>query len=410
MNQPPERFEVAISDEAIDDLRARLQRTRYPLDMGNDDWRYGTNADYLRSFVSSWLDHDWRLTEKEINSFDNFRVVIDGIPVHFLYAKGKGPNPQPLVLNHGWPWTFWDFSGAIGPLTDPESFGGDPADSFDVVIPSLPGFGFSSPLEVQGVTSATAADLFASVMTLLGHDRFAVAGSDLGVRVASHLAHKYSERVVGLHSTTPPSLGSARESHRGGESDLSVLLSRLNGPVTANRPEDFAPDERHRWSLMEQRWAQTLAHVAVQSTDPQTLAYAMHDSPAALAAWILERRYNWSDHPSGVLEDSFSRRALIDLVSIYWFSDTFVSSARIYWHELREPWVPTHTRTPAIDVPVGISVFPVDVVYRPRKVAEQNSNIVWWKDHDRGGHFAWAEVPEVLVEDLREFFRPLRSS
>jgi pimeloyl-ACP methyl ester carboxylesterase len=406
----PEPLEVAVSDAAIDDLRTRLQRTKYPIDLGNQDWRYGTNADYLRSFVSSWLEHDWRVTEKEINSFGNFRVNIDGVPVHFLHAKGKGPNPQPLVLTHGWPWTFWDFKGAIGPLTDPEAYGGDAADSFDVVIPSLPGFGFSSPLEIEGVTTATTADLWAKLMTMLGYDRFAVAGSDLGVRVSAHLAHKYSERVVGFHATTPPSLGSARESQTEGKSELSMLLSRLNGPVSAIRPDDFAPEERHRWTLMESRWASTVSHVAAQSTDPQTLAYGMHDSPAALAAWLLERRHNWSDHPGGPIEDSFSRKSLIELISIYWFTETFVSGARMYWHEFKEPWVPTHARKPAIDVPVGISVFPVDVVYRPRKLAEQSANIVYWKDHSQGGHFAWAEVPDVLVEDVKEFFRPLRSS
>jgi pimeloyl-ACP methyl ester carboxylesterase len=160
---------------------------------------------------------------------------------------------------------------------------------------------------------------------------------------------------------------------------------------------------------MAKRWGSVVSHVAAQSTDPQTLSYGMHDSPVALAAWLLERRYNWGDH-SGNIEDSFSRKALIEWVSIYWFTETFVSSARIYWHEFREPWVPTHTRSPAIDVPVGISVFPVDVVYRPRKLAEQSANIVWWKDQPHGGHFAWAEVPEVLAADLREFFRPLRSS
>lgn len=405
----PEPFEVSISDEAIDDLKQRLRRTRYPLDSGNADWRYGTNADYLRSFVASWLDHDWRETEKEINAFDNFKVEIDGVPVHFLHRKGNGPNPLPLVLTHGWPWTFWDFKDAIGPLSDPGAHGGDPADAFDLVVPSLPGYGFSSPLTVEGITTAGTADRWAQLMTMLGYQRFAVAGSDLGVRVSSHLAHKYSDRVVGLHSTTPPSLGSARESQRAEQSTLSMLLQRLGGPVSALQPEDFALEERHRWYDMERRWASTIPHVATQSQDPQTLSYGMHDSPVALAAWLLERRYNWGDH-SGDIEESFSRRALLDWVSIYWFTETFVSSARIYWHEFRTPWVPSHNRVPAIDVPTGISVFPVDVVYRPRKIAEQSADIVYWKDHDRGGHFAWAEVPEVLVADVREFFRPLRTT
>ncbi|MWA03180.1 alpha/beta fold hydrolase [Actinomadura sp. LD22] len=403
----PEPFTAAVEDEAVADLKSRLRRTRYPLDIGNATWRYGTNADYLRSFVAFWLDHDWRETEAEINSFANFRVVLDGVPVHFLHERGKGPSPLPLILTHGWPWTFWDFKEAIGPLTDPGAHGGDPADAFDVVIPSLPGFGFSGPLEIEGVQTANTADRWAELMTLLGYDRFAVAGSDLGVRVSAHLAHAHSERVIGLHATSPPSLGSARESRTSGSSTLDMLLARLNGPVRAMRREDFAPEERHRFDLMEQRWAGTLSHVAAQSTDPQTLAYGMHDSPVALAAWLLERRYNWSDH-DGLLDDSFARRALIDLVGIYWFTETFVSSARMYWHEFRAPWSPVHDRKPAIDVPVGVSVFPVDVVYRPRRVAEENANLVYWQEHDRGGHFAWAEVPELLVADVREFFRPLR--
>lgn len=404
----PERFEVAISDAAIDDLKARLKRARYPMDLGNEDWRFGTNAEYLRSFVDDWLQHDWRLTEKEINSFDNYRVEIDGAPIHFIHQRGKGPNPMPLILTHGWPWTFWDLKEAVRVLSDPASVGGNPEDAFDVVVPSLPGFGFSSPLTIEGVTTENTADRWAKLMTILGYDRFAVAGSDLGVRVSAHLAHKYSERVIGLHTTTPPSLGTP-ESQSQGLSTLDMLLKRLNGPVSAYAAEDFAPEERHRWTMMQERWGSTLSHVASQSTDPQTLSYGMHDSPVALAAWLLERRYNWGDH-QGVLEDSFSRRFLIDLASIYWFTETFVSSARFYWYEFRAAWEPAHNRTPQIDVPVGISVFPVDVVYRPRKSAEQSANIVFWKDHNHGGHFAWAEVPEVLAADLREFFGSLRRS
>jgi pimeloyl-ACP methyl ester carboxylesterase len=211
-----------------------------------------------------------------------------------------------------------------------------------------------------------------------------------------------------MHSTSPPSLGSRREALTEDQTYLQKLLSRLNGPVTASGPDDFAPNERHRWADMAQRWPTAVSHVAVQSIDPQTLAYGMHDSPAALAAWIVERRYNWSDHAPGDFEASFSRRSVLDLLSIYWFTETFVTSARMYWHDLRQPWTPSHNRTPVIDVPVGISVFPVDVVYRPRKIAEENANIVYWHDMPRGGHFAWAEVPEVLVDEVRKFFRPLR--
>ena len=405
----PEPFTVAIPDEAVADLKERLRRTKFAPDFGNDDWRYGVDRHYLESFVRSWIDYDWREAEAEINAFANYKVDFDGIPIHFIHERGKGPNPLPVILTHGWPWTFWDFKDVIRPLTDPAAFGGDPADAFDVVVPSLPGFGFSTPLRIDGVNTHDAVDLWARLMTdVLGYERFGAAGGDFGAAITAELGHKYGDRVAGIHVTIPPGLSNRRPATPPREpSTMDLLLGILNGPASRSSREEFAPDERERYDLMARRWETALAHVAVHTTDPQTLAYAYHDSPVGLAAWLIEKRRHWSDN-DGDVEQAFSRRFLLDLVSIYWFTDSFFTSARWYWHTFRNPWKPAHDRNPAIEVPVGVPIFPKEMVFRPRKAVEADANLVHWTIQPRGGHFAAAEVPNLFVDDLRAFFRALR--
>ena len=405
-----EPFTVAIPDEAIDDLRARLRRIRWPADFNNEDWRYGVPRSYLESFVESWREYDWRETEAEINSFGNYRVTLDGIPVHFMYERGKGPNPLPIILTHGWPWTFWDWKEAMLRLTDPAAFGGDPADSFDVIAPSLPGFGFSTPLTVDGVQTQWTADLWATLMTdVLGYERFAAAGGDFGAGISAQLGHKYGDRVVGIHVSIAPTLGGAAGSGAGNLKPGSLLGLRrtLDGPTSRLSRDAFEPDEQWSWDMMDERWTTALAHVAVHTTVPQTFAYALHDSPVGLAAWLIEKRYNWSDNRGGI-EKVPSRKFLLDLVSIYWFTESYVTSARWYWHVFRTPWDRAHERTPAIEVPVGVPGFPREMVFAPRKVVEANNNLTHWGKQERGGHFPAAEEPDLFVQDLVQFFRPLR--
>ena len=261
-----EPFTVAVPDEAIEDLHRRIDNTRFAPDFANEDWRFGMNGEYLQSFLHSWRhEYDWRETEGRINSFNNYQVDFEGVPLHFIHEKGKGPNPMPLILTHGWPWTFWDFEQVIRPLTDPAAFGGDPADAFDVVVPSLPGFGFSTPLRVDGLQTSKGVDMWADLMTdVLGYERFAAAGGDFGAMMSGTLGARYPDRVLGVYVTLPslPALSVPDNVPEPGST--SQLVGMLMGPAMRTSPDDFAPEERHRYGVMEDRWKTAL------STSPST--------------------------------------------------------------------------------------------------------------------------------------------
>ena len=382
-------FEVNIDDAVLADLRGRLQRTRYPADIDNDDWRYGTNTAYLKTLVDYWIeDYNWRKVEKEINSYANYRCEIDGIPIHFIYEQGKGPKPIPLILTHGWPWTFWDFKKVIGPLSDPASFGGDPADAFDVIVPSLPGFGFSTPLTTTGINFWRTADLWSSLMRdVLGYDRFAAQGGDWGSIISAQLGHKYAEQMIGVHLS------------------LSFPLDFFVKGLPAE--DEYADNEKHNYHHTQKRMLQASSHVSVQSTDPQTIASALHDSPAGLLSWLVERRRNWSDC-EGDVEKVFSRDDLITTTMIYWVTNSYVSSARFYWESAHQPWKPHHNRMPAIEAPTAIALFPQELCLMPRHFMESYYNLKQLNTMPEGGHFAPSEQPQLLINDVREFFRPLR--
>ena len=384
-----ERFEIAVSDEALDDLHRRLGQSRWPLDPGNDDWRYGTNRAWLQELVAYWRDgYQWRVHEAAMNRFAHYRVVLDDVPVHFIHRRGVGPSPVPIVLTHGWPWTFWDFGEVIDALADPGAHGGDPADAFDVLVPSLPGFGFSVPLERTGVTVRTTAGLWVRLMReVLGYDRFGAHGGDWGASVTAQLGHEFPEHILGVHLSLP----------------VLMRVSYYSGLAA----EDYAPSEAGWFERMQQRMATAESHVAVQARDPQTLGYALNDSPVGLAAWILERRRAWSDHDGDVF-DALSRDFLITNVMLYWVSESITSSMRYYWENWRQSVRVVHDRVPAIEAPTAIAVFPNDLVFVPRRLAERYTNLVQWNEMPRGGHFAAAEEPDLLVEDLRSFFRKLR--
>lgn len=384
----PAPFEIHIEDAALDDLRDRLARTRFAADFANDDWRYGVPGAYLRELCDYWQDgYDWRAHEAAMNAFSHFRVEIDDVPIHFVHERGKGPAPIPLILTHGWPWTFWDFRDVIGPLCDPAAHGGDPADAFDVIVPSLPGFGFSSPLEKPGVALGTVADLWDRLMReALGYTRYAAHGGDWGALVTATIGHRHADHLYGVHES---------------------LIGLLGFDYTSIGPDDFGVDERGWWDNVVQRSATIASHMAVHSSDPQTLAYGLNDSPAGLLAWLLERRRAWSDC-DGDVERVFSRDDLLTLASIYWLTGTIGTSCRFYWENARAPFDPVHDRKPECEAPTGFAVFPRDVLLVPRRLAERHANIVHWTVMERGGHFGAAEQPEALVEDLRAFLRPLR--
>jgi len=384
-----EPFTVAVSDDTLQDLQDRLERTRWPLDVANADWRYGAERSYLQELVEYWrTSYDWRAQERAINSVHHYRTTIDEIPIHFIHEPGHGPAPIPLILSHGWPWTFWDYHKVIGPLSDPASFGGDPADAFDVVVPSLPGFGFSVPLTRPGIEWAATADLWVKLMREeLGYDRFAAQGGDWGALVTEQLGHKYAQHMIGVH------LGLAVP--------MTLFVTGLP------REDEYADDEKERFRHTQARMAVGTAHWVVQATDPQTLAYALHDSPVGLCAWLLERRRSWSDS-HGDVESRFSKDDLLTITMLYWVSNSTVSSMRYYWEAEHTTWTPAHERMPAVEAPTAITLFPQELMTMPQRYLETYYNLKRVTTMPSGGHFHPMEEPDLLVQDIREFFRPLR--
>lgn len=269
-----EPFVITVPDATLTELRERLAHTRWPEEIGNDTWQYGTNLAALKELVAYWrTTYDWRQHERAMNAFRHYRVTIDGQPIHFVHEPGRGPKPMPLILTHGWPWTFWDFHKVIGPLSDPAAFGGDPRDAFDVVVPSLPGFGFSTPLAKMGIAIREVSDRWVVLMReVLGYPRFAAQGGDIGALVSTDLGHTYARHLIGVH--------------------LSLAI-----PLTMEFPPEslYDADEQPGFVSTQQFFAEGRGYAAIQGTRPQTAAYGLTDSPVGLCAWILEKRRAWSD-------------------------------------------------------------------------------------------------------------------
>ena len=382
------RFTIDIPQTEIDDLRERLARTRWPVDPGSRDERYGAPRHYIEPLLTYWRDeYDWRSVEAQMNFYDNRRVEIDGVPVHFQRIPGKGPDPTPIVLTHGWPWTFWDFHRMVDALADPAAHGGDPDQSFDVIVPSLPGYGFSVPLQTTEVDVARIAGLWTKLMReVLGYDRFGAAGGDWGGFVTAQLGHAYAEHLIGVYLTFPVIPG---------------LFGR-NAP----RPEQFAEDEQWMVERMKESRRHTEAHIAVHRRDPRTIAYAMADSPAGLAAWLWWRRQLWCH---GDALEVFGRDDLCTLASLYWFNTSFASSIRLYAEQFTKRPVLAHGRMPVIEAPTGFGIFPEELLFTPRSIAQTHSDLRRWTVFERGGHFAPAEQPDAVVDELRAFFGDLRN-
>lgn len=390
-------FEIEVPEEVLDDLRARLRNSRLAPDFANDDWSYGVNGDYLAELVRYWAHgYDWRAHEKQMNRYSHFRTTIDDTPIHFLRAPGRGPAPVPILLTHGWPWTFWDFRDLIGPLSDPAAHGGDPADAFDVIVPSLPGFGFSTPMRHAGRTIWDVADVWVELMDRLGYDRFAVHGGDFGVMVAGQLGHKYADRLLGLHVAPRP---------------MPLHIWNIDRPwadlVAGSLPASENAADRAAFIAWERR---KVGHATAHILGPQTLAHALHDSPAGMAAWLLERRRSWSDC-EGDVERAFSKDDLLTGFTIYWATESFGTSARLYADNARYGWSPAHDRTPVIEAPTGVTVMEKDI---PPKSAmgwmSEYCNLQFLESSATGGHFAASECPELIVDHLRRFFRGRRDA
>ena len=371
-------YRIDIPQGALDDLRDRLGRTRWPDELPGVGWDLGVPLDYLKGLAEYWATtYDWRGQEAALNEFAQFTTVIDDQNVHFLHVRSPEPEALPLLITHGWPGSVAEFLDIIGPLADPAAHGGDPADAFHVIAPSIPGFGFSGPTHETGWNTVRVARAWAELMRRLGYERYGAQGGDTGALVSPELGRIDPEHLAGIH--------------------VNNLLTFPSGQL-----DDLSDADQGRLKLM-QRWQNEMAgYASIQSTRPQTLAYALTDSPAVQLAWIVEKFKEWTDPAAGLPEDAVDRDRLLTDVSIYWLTATAGSSARLYYEGAKSWGQPTEPSA----VPTGVAVFPMDITIR--SIAESQHNIVHWTEFDRGGHFAAMEAPDLLVADVREFFRPLR--
>ena len=378
-------FDISVENSTLDQLRDRLINTRYPDEITGSGWNYGTDLSYLKALVQYWhSDFNWSKQQALINSFSHFRTTVDDINIHFIHEKGKGPDPFPLIITHGWPGTFFEMYKVIPMLTDPQRFGGDPKDSFDVVVPSMPGYGFSDASPSSGLDPLTVADMWATLMSdNLGYSRFGAQGGDWGARVTAKLGLSHSDKVIGIHTTSTTS--------------PTPYLGEGSRPLS--EPEKRMLEQREEWVRSEGGYAH------IQSTKPQTLSYSLNDSPVGLAAWIVEKYRTWSDC-EGDIESRFTKDELLTTVTIYWVTESIGSSTRLYYESFNKPW--TLKQGERIDVPVAVAAFPHENTIPLREWAERSYNVKHWTDMPSGGHFAALEEPDRLVQDIREFFRTLR--
>jgi pimeloyl-ACP methyl ester carboxylesterase len=373
-------FQIKVPQAVLQGLKKRLARTRWPDEVVGAGWDYGTNLEYLKALVDYWQNQfDWRAQEAKLNQFAQFRAEIDGLNIHFIHERGKGPKPMPIIITHGWPGSFFEICKLIPLLTDPASYGGDPIDSFDVIVPSLPGYGFSDcPRERGMMSSRHAAELWVKLMTdVLGYRRFAAAGGDIGSIITQHIAADHPELLIGIHLTYIGYYASTPDL-----SELSEAEKRYLGSL-------------QQWIMREG------GYFMIQGTKPQTLSYGLTDSPAGLAAWIAEKFHSWTDS-DGVIERRVTKDDLLTNIMIYWVTETIGSSIRSYIDN------PPQKLEPIPAVPAAFAAFPKDINPPPREWVERRLNLKQWTQMPRGGHFAAMEEPELLAEDMRKFFRNYR--
>ncbi|WP_433334707.1 epoxide hydrolase family protein [Spirillospora sp. CA-294931] len=379
-------FPIDVPEAELADLRARLERTRWPEPATVGDWSQGVPLDYLRDLCGYWArDYDWRATEARLNALPQFRTEIDGLDVHLAHVRSPHPGAYPLVLTNGWPGSLAEYLKVVGPLTDPPAHGGDAADAFHLVLPTLPGYGFSGKPSRPGWDVHRIARAWLALMSRLGYGRFGAHGSDWGTSVSTSMAQQDPARVAGIH---------------------------LSPPIAAPDPatfDDLTAAERAALADLKRAAEWEDGYSAQQSTRPQTLGYGLVDSPAAQCAWIVEKYRAWSDcdgHPENV----FTRDELLDTVMLYWLPRAGASSARLYWESIRQvqEWF-TESTPDTVTVPAGCSVYPREMPRPSRRwAARRYTDIRFWSEPDRGGHFAAAEQPRSFVTDLRAFFRLIR--
>lgn len=370
-------FRINVSQAVLQDLKERLARTRWPDEVEDADWKYGTSLKYLKGLVEYWQNkYDWHVQETSLNRFDQFRAYVDGIGIHLIYERGKGPNSIPIILTHGWPDSFYRFHKIIPMLTNPADYGNDTEISFDVIVPSIPGFGFS---DRKAMTEDAVADLWVKLMTeVLGYKTFGAAGGDYGTLITKSLALNHADSVIAIHLTDV------------GYPDSNTDFSTLS------------PAEKEFAGFIQNWWMEEGAFNMVQSTKPQSLAYGLNDSPVGLAAWIL----SFMNARSSIdLERRFTKDELLTNIMIYWVTETINSSMRVYYEMAHAS--PAPNRGQRSKVPAAVAHMPLDAPL-PREWAERNVNLKHFSEMPSGGHFAAWEVPELYVKDLQEFFGEFR--
>ncbi|MFN0094150.1 MAG: epoxide hydrolase family protein [Dehalococcoidia bacterium] len=372
-------FSIHVPDEALADLHRRLAQTRWP-DPGFDPgWEYGASIPYMRELCAYWQDgYDWRRQEAALNQYPQFLCEVDGVDFHFWHVKGKGPNPFPLLLVHGWPGSIVEFYDLIGPLTDPAAYGGDPADAFDVVIPALPGYGWSSKPTEPGWGPSRTAAAFDTLMTKeLGYARYGTQGGDWGGIITARMGAAHGENIAGVH---------------------------LNFIIGTPQPGDDSPESKVAQEARAHFQALETAYSQLHGTKPVSLALAQSDSPTGIASWIVEKFRTWSDC-DGDIESVYTKDQLLTNIMFYWAPNSSASSSFMYLESRRDTgafgW-------PKVEVPVGVAVFPKEIYRSPRRWCEGRYNIQRWTEFAKGGHFAAMERPEELLQDVRAFFRTVR--
>ena len=379
-------FRIAVPDATLTDLSERLARTRFPDEIEGAGWTYGTNLAYLRTLVEYWrTEYDWRAQERRLNEFPQFTTTIEDIEIHFIHQRSSHPNALPLLLLHGWPSSFYEFTKVIGPLSEPTRHGGRAEDAFHVVVMSLPGYGFSGKPGRPGYGTRRTAEIAAQLMARLGYERYGAQGGDWGAHILRQLGQIDQVHLIGIHSN----------------------MCRALQPPATTEPYEGVPAEERRLIAETPPFRSALSREGgygeIQRTRPQTLAYGLNDSPAGQAAWILEKWRTWSDS-DGDPEKRFTKDELLTTIMIYWVTETANSSARMYYEARAEP---IHYMVGRVEVPVACAWFAREIVRWPRRWVEAQYNLVRWTEIPRGGHFAAFEEPELLVGDVRAFFREL---
>jgi pimeloyl-ACP methyl ester carboxylesterase len=376
-------FRITVPDAVLTDLKARLKDPRIAPPLQGPGWGLGTDPAYLRDLVTYWRDRfDWRAAERRLNAMEQFTTTIDGLQVHFVHRKSRHPDALPLLVTHGWPGSIAEFTGIIGPLTDPIADGGAAQDAFHVVMPSIPGFAYSDAPKAPGFDPARIAQIEAALMARLGYTRYGVQGGDWGAIIGTQVAARDAAHVAGLH--------------------INMCIGAAQSGPDANA--GLTPAEIERLKQRQTFQAEETGYQQIQGTKPQTIGLALNASPVALAAWIVEKFTSWCDcdgHP----ETAFTKDELLTNVMLYWVTQTAGSSARIYYESRHPTTKPVPGR---IEVPTACADFPKEPIWMPRRWLEARYNITRWTPMAKGGHFAAMEQPRLLVEDIRAFFRTVR--